>query len=73
MTELAPAKCRHGRVLGQGCEHCYRANNCRWCRDGNVANEKGKHWIVKSIIPAKIDIRECTAVGHAHGEKDQSR
>jgi hypothetical protein len=35
---------------------------CRYCRDGNVPNEKGEHWIVKSIIPAKIDIRKCKAV-----------
>lgn len=35
---------------------------CRYCLAGNVANENGEHWIVKSVIPARIDIRKCTAV-----------
>jgi hypothetical protein len=42
---------------------------CRYCRDGNVPNEKGEHWIVKSIIPAKIDIRKCTAEPPAEPEQ----
>lgn len=33
---------------------------CRYCAQGLVANDKGEHWIVKSIIPARIDIRRCT-------------
>ena len=40
-------------------------NNCRWCRFGSIPNEKGEHWIVKSIMPAKIDIRKCTAIDEA--------
>ena len=35
---------------------------CKYCLTGNVANEDGEHWIVKSVIPAKIDIRKCTEV-----------
>jgi hypothetical protein len=38
-----------------------KARACRYCAAGNVANEKGEHWIVKSVIPARIDIRRCTA------------
>jgi hypothetical protein len=35
---------------------------CPWCKAGNEPNEAGDHWIVKSIIPAKIDIRKCRAL-----------
>jgi len=38
-----------------------KARKCRYCAAGNVANSDGEHWIVKSIIPARIDIRICTA------------
>jgi hypothetical protein len=34
---------------------------CRYCAAGNVPNGKGEHWIVKSVIPARLDIRRCTA------------
>jgi len=33
--------------------------NCKWCGMGHQPKADGKHWIVKSIIPARIDIREC--------------
>ena len=42
---------------------------CRYCRDGHVPNEKGEHWIVKSIIPARIDIRKCAALTTTHREE----
>lgn len=32
---------------------------CRYCRAGDTPNENGEHWIVKSILPARIDIRKC--------------
>lgn len=37
---------------------------CRYCREGRsveIINGKREHWIVKSILPARIDIRACTA------------
>ena len=42
-------------------ERLRRRKLCRYCRDGSVPKENGEHWIVKSIIPAKIDIRKCEA------------
>lgn len=33
--------------------------NCKWCGMGHRPKSDGQNWIVKSIIPAKIDIREC--------------
>jgi len=42
---------------------------CKYCAAGNVANERGEHWIVKSIFPAKIDIRKCTARALANTEE----
>lgn len=33
--------------------------NCRWCGMGHAPRSDGNHWIVKSIIPARIDIKEC--------------
>lgn len=38
-----------------------KVRTCRYCAAGNVANADGQHWIVKSIIPARIDIRRCAA------------
>jgi hypothetical protein len=33
---------------------------CKWCDSGNVPWLDGReHWIVKSIILARIDIQEC--------------
>lgn len=32
---------------------------CRWCLEGCPVTEKGDHWIVKSVIPAKITIKKC--------------
>ncbi len=61
-------KCPHGRQYGQACSYCYRENNCPYCAKGNAPNEKGDHWIVKSIIPAKIDIRKCKAVRGAKAQ-----
>src|SRR6267142_3024905 len=46
------------RRRGQGMK---KARKCRYCAAGKVANSDGEHWIVKSIIPARIDIRICTA------------
>ena len=43
-----------------------RTEKCRYCLTGNVANERGEHWIVKRIIPGKIDIRKCTAIEVSH-------
>jgi hypothetical protein len=40
--------------------------NCKWCGMGNAPRADGDHWIVKSIIPARIDIRECAY--HKAGE-----
>jgi hypothetical protein len=39
-----------------------KRKTCRYCRAGYSVKENGEHWIVKSIIPARIDIRKCTAV-----------
>lgn len=33
--------------------------NCKWCGMGHAPKADGNHWIVKSIIPAKITIAEC--------------
>jgi hypothetical protein len=33
--------------------------NCKYCGMGHAPRADGDHWIVKSIIPARIDIREC--------------
>jgi hypothetical protein len=33
--------------------------NCKYCGMGHDPRADGNHWIVKSIIPARIDIREC--------------
>jgi hypothetical protein len=33
--------------------------NCKWCGMGHAPRSDGQHWIVKSIIPARIDIKEC--------------
>jgi hypothetical protein len=38
-----------------------KARKCRYCAAGYVATADGEHWIVTSIIPARIDIRICTA------------
>jgi hypothetical protein len=32
---------------------------CALCESGHIPNERGEHWIVKSIIPARITIKEC--------------
>lgn len=40
--------------------------NCKWCGMGHAPRADGNHWIVKSIIPARIDIRECAY--HKAGE-----
>lgn len=37
-----------------------KIKECPYCKAGNTPNEKGDHWIVKSIMPAKINIRKCT-------------
>jgi hypothetical protein len=33
--------------------------NCKWCGMGHAPRDDGNHWIVKSITPARIDIKEC--------------
>jgi hypothetical protein len=38
-----------------------KAKPCRYCALGTFPNAKGEHWMVKSIIPARINIRRCTA------------
>jgi hypothetical protein len=38
-----------------------KARPCRYCASGHAPNASGEHWIVKSIVPARIDIRRCTA------------
>lgn len=40
--------------------------HCRWCDEGArlIGND---HYIVKSIIPARIDIRQCVALALATG------
>lgn len=32
---------------------------CKWCEEGREPNENGEHWIVTSIIPARIKIEKC--------------
>ena len=36
---------------------------CRWCNQGNspkqTAGGKWEHWIVRSVIPARIRIKAC--------------
>jgi hypothetical protein len=33
--------------------------NCKYCGMGHAPRSDGNHWIVKSIIPARINIAEC--------------
>jgi len=33
--------------------------NCKYCGMGHQPKADGMHWIVKSIIPARINIVEC--------------
>lgn len=40
--------------------------NCKWCGMGHAPRSDGNHWIVKSLIPARIDIKECAY--HKAGE-----
>jgi hypothetical protein len=40
--------------------------NCKYCGMGHSPRPDGNHWIVKSIFPARIDIRECAY--HKAGE-----
>ena len=44
--------------------------NCKWCGMGHAPRSDGNHWIVKSIIPAKITIMECAY--HKAGECSRS-
>lgn len=37
---------------------------CRYCDQGERLTN-GEHWIVKSIVPARIDIRTCAAYAKA--------
>jgi hypothetical protein len=32
---------------------------CKYCEAGHSPNDNGEHWMVKSIIPAHIDIAKC--------------
>jgi hypothetical protein len=32
---------------------------CKWCDGGNTRDDKGDHWIVQSVFPAKIKIVGC--------------
>jgi|HubBroStandDraft_6_1064221.scaffolds.fasta_scaffold16178_12 hypothetical protein len=45
-----------------------KLRKCRYCAAGNVAKADGQHWIVKSIVPARIDIRMCTAAAKAEAK-----
>ena len=36
-------------------------NKCKLCEQGVKLVGK-EHWIVKSVVPAKITIKKCTAV-----------
>lgn len=38
--------------------------NCKWCGVGHAPSNDGYHWIVKSVWPTKIDIRECAFEKH---------
>ena len=40
--------------------------NCKWCRWGNAPRSDGNHWIVKTLGPVEIDIKECAY--HKAGE-----
>jgi hypothetical protein len=33
--------------------------NCKYCGMGHSPRPDGNHWIVKSIVPARINIVEC--------------
>lgn len=33
--------------------------NCKWCGIGHRPRDDGDHWIVKSVFPPRIDIKEC--------------
>jgi len=33
--------------------------NCKYCGMGHAPRSDGNHWIVKSIVPARINIVEC--------------
>lgn len=32
---------------------------CKWCDQGHGVKKDGSHWIVKSIIPARLTIVAC--------------
>jgi hypothetical protein len=40
--------------------------NCKYCGMGHAPKADGNHWIVKSIVPARISIVECAY--HKAGE-----
>ena len=40
--------------------------NCKYCGMGHAPRSDGNHWIVKSIVPARINIVECAY--HKAGE-----
>lgn len=40
--------------------------NCKWCGMGHAPRSDGNHWVLKSISPARIDIKECAY--HKAGE-----
>ena len=40
--------------------------SCKWCGMGHAPCSNGNHWIVRSIFPVKIDIKECAY--HKAGE-----
>jgi len=40
--------------------------NCKWCGLGHAPRSDGNHWIVRSVSPAEIVIKECAY--HKAGE-----
>jgi len=41
------------------------AGNCEYCRNGNKP-KNGKHWIVTSLVPARVTVRDCRDYTQEH-------
>jgi len=36
-----------------------KKKRCKWCDQGIAVDKQGEHWVVKSIVPARITIVRC--------------
>lgn len=37
-----------------------RYRPCKWCALGAERDKNGDHWIVRSVIPARMTIKKCS-------------